>query len=76
MYIRCRHCGKILAEWVGPNCIEIRNGKRRAVIELGRADIICDRCGTQNIVISPVRGSAIKQPQKQIQKRLLRGELP
>lgn len=71
MYIRCQHCGKILAEWVGPNCIEIRNGKRRAVITMSRAEIDCDRCGTRNIIASQGRGSAIKQPQKQV----LRGDI-
>lgn len=71
MYIRCQHCGKILAEWVGNGCIEIRNGKRRAVINMSRAEIDCDRCGTRNIIVSQARGSALKQPQKQA----LRGEM-
>lgn len=53
-YIRCAHCGKILAAWVGNGCIEIKNGNRHAVIYMGGggyADIACDRCGTRNIVI-------------------------
>lgn len=53
MYIRCQHCGKILAAWTENKCIEIRNGKRHAVIYMGGdgyADITCDRCGARNII--------------------------
>jgi ribosomal protein S27E len=50
VYIRCRKCDKILAQRIGNNCIEIRNGKHHALIEITRANITCDRCGTRNIV--------------------------
>lgn len=51
MYIRCSHCGKILAKWAGNKSIEIRNGKHCAVIRMDRADIKCDRCGARNIIL-------------------------
>lgn len=70
MYIRCQHCGKILAEWVGPNCIEIRNGKRCARIEVRRVNIICDRCGTPNLILSPIQIRRKKQTQNPAQMRL------
>lgn len=71
MYIRCQRCGKILAEWVGNGCIEIRNGKRRAIINMSRAEIDCDRCGTRNTVVPLPQEMILKQPQKQA----VRGEM-
>ena len=50
-YIRCTHCGKILAAWTQNGNLEIRNGKHYAVIHMDRADIKCDRCGARNIVL-------------------------
>lgn len=50
MEIRCKHCGKIIASWLTPDCIEIRNGKRCAILQIRRAKIICDRCGSANVI--------------------------
>jgi phage FluMu protein Com len=69
MYIRCQRCGKILAEWIGPNCIEIRDRKRRARIEVRRVDIICDRCGTPNLILSPARLRRKKRTENPMQMR-------
>lgn len=69
MYIRCRHCGKILAEWIGPNRIEIRNGKRRVRIEVRRVNIICDRCGASNLILSPARLRRQKERENPAQMR-------
>lgn len=78
MYVRCRHCGKILAEWICPNCIEIRNGRRRAVLEISRAKITCDRCETVNLIFPQARGSAVEQsaePPEPIRKQVSGGDI-
>jgi len=70
MYIRCQRCGKVLAEWIGPDCIEIRNGKRHVLIEVRRVEIICDRCGESNLILSPARQKRRKRMDNPMQMRL------
>lgn len=51
MYIRCSKCGKVIGERINSHRIEIRHGSRDVIIDLGRADILCDRCGESNVVL-------------------------